>query len=132
MGAIMQTSYSYLRVAPAAALLLLAACNSQPETVTAGAADPMAEKMAAAPNVTLPPALTASHTYRCKDNSLIYVDFFDDKVTADLKTKDDGPITRLTAAEAGEPFAANGYSVDGSGKTITYQAPGKGSQSCKA
>ena len=132
MGAIMQKPYSYRRAAPFAALALLAACNTQPETVIAGAADPNAEQMAAAPKVTLPPALTASHTYRCKDNSLIYVDFFEDKVTADLKTKEGATPTRLTAAEAGQPFAANGYSVDGTGMTIKYQAPGKGSQSCKA
>jgi hypothetical protein len=128
----MHSPYRYLRAAPIAALALLAACNSQPETVVSSPADPDAGKVAAAPAVTLPPALIASHTYRCKDNSVIYVDFFEDKKTADLKTKDSGPATRLTAAEVGAPFAADGYSVNGSGHTITYQAPGKSSQSCKA
>jgi hypothetical protein len=128
----MHSPYSYLRAAPLAALALLAACNSQPETIVAGAADPNAEKLAAAPPVTLPPALSESHTYRCKDNSLISVDFFDDHVTANLKPKEDAKPIKLTASEAGKPFTADGYSVEGQGEHITYEAPGKSSMSCKA
>jgi len=122
-----------LRAAPLAAFALLAACNSQPETLQAGNNGSDGNEAAtAAAKVTLPPALSASHTYRCKDNSLIYVDFFDDGLTADLKTTKEGAITKLTAAEKGKPFEANGYKITGDGTEISYEAPGKGSQSCKA
>ena len=128
----MQKASLLLRAAPLAALALLAACDSKPETVQGGVTDPTANEIAAAPKVTLPPALSASHTYRCKDNSLIYVDFFDDKISADLKTSKDGTATKLKAAEAGQPFEADGYKLTGNGTTVTFEAPGKGSQSCKA
>lgn len=118
-----------LRAAPIALLALLAACNSK------AAGDENADtanQTTAAPPVTLPPALLASRTYRCKDNSLIYVDFLDDNKTANLKTGKESPIIHLSATEAGKPFEGEGYKVVGSGTEITYQAPGKGSESCKA
>ena len=123
----MQKIFIPLRSVPLAALALLAACDSKPETVEGGLVDPTANQVAAAPKVTLPPALSASRTYRCKDNSVIYVDFFDDHLTANLKTKKDGGITKLTAAEAGKPFEGGGHTVSSSGTQITYD-----SQSCKA
>jgi hypothetical protein len=123
----MQKLPSILRAAPLAALVLLAACDSKPETVTGGVSDPTANEVANAPKVTLPPALLSSHTYRCKDNSLIYVDFFDDKLTADLKMKKDGEATKLTAPEAGKPYEGGGHKITGNGSTITYDG-----QSCKA
>lgn len=128
----MQKTPIALRAAPIALLALLAACNSKPETVEGGVVDPTANQIANAPAVTLPPALAASHTYRCKDNSLIYVDFLDDNKTAHLKTSKDGAIINLVAAEPGKPFEANGYKLTGSGTDVTYEAPGKGSESCKA
>lgn len=118
--------------APIAVLFALAACNSEPETVTGGPADPDAQNVADAPPVTLPPALTASRTYRCKDNSLVYIDFFADGTTADLRAEKTGAATKLTAPAKGEPFVADGYKLTGDGATVTLEQPGKGSQSCKA
>ena len=120
-----------LRAAPIAAVLLLAGCNSQPETVTAGTADPDAAKVAAAPPVALPPMMTASRTYRCKDNSLVYIDFFNNN-TAAYRTEKEGKATTLTASEEGKPYTLDGYSVSGSGTQISLTAPGKGSTTCKA
>jgi hypothetical protein len=120
-----------VRAAPLAAALLLGACNSEPETVTAGTPDPDAAKVASAPPVQLPPMVTASRTYRCKDNSLVFIDFFNNN-TATYRTDKDGQPTTLTAAEAGKPFTADGYSVSGSGTEISLTAPGKGSTTCKA
>jgi hypothetical protein len=120
-----------LRAAPIAAVLLLAACNSEPETVTGGTVDPDAAKIAAAPPVALPPMVTASRTYRCKDNSLVYIDFFNNK-TAAYRTEKEGAATTLTTAEEGKPYTFDGYSVSGSGTEISLTAPGKGSTTCKA
>jgi len=126
----MQNSKLLAVAASAAALLSLAAC-SEPEVVSANAPDPQAEALANAAPVELPPAIQASRTYRCKDNSLVYADFYTNntvKVRADRA--EEGTI--LTAAEAGKPYTAEGYSLSANAETVTYAAPGKGSQSCKA
>jgi hypothetical protein len=113
-------------------LAVLSACNqAQPEGFNETIADPMENQLANAAPVALPPALKASKTYRCKDNSLIYVDFFADDLTANIRTEKEGAPVKLTAPEKGKAFAAEGYSIEGSGATITASLPGKGSQSCK-
>lgn len=121
------------RAAPIAALALLAACNSGPETVSSGDNDPDAANVAAAPPPPpMPPALKASKTYRCKDNSLVYIDFYADNLSADFRANRESPATRLVAPSAGAPMVAEGYSLTGDGgATITLTSPGKPSQSCK-
>ena len=116
-----------------ATILLLSACNNKPETVTSGVVDPDAATVAAAPPVALPPAIEASRTYRCKDNSLVYVDFFAGGTKANFRTQKGGTPTALTAPEAGKPLTAEGgYSVGGNAATTEIAAPGKPAQSCKA
>lgn len=123
----------YLPLISVAALSLLSACNKNDEPeVVGGPADPMAEKLANAAPVELPPSVLASRQYRCKDNSLLFVDFMSDGKTAQLRTEKNGAATKLTAAEAGKPFESDGYKVDGSGKQITATLPGKSALSCKA
>ena len=81
-----------------------------------------------------PPAIVASKIYRCKDNSVVYIDWLSDNVSANFRGKQtDVPVT-LTAPAVGKPMVAEGYSLTGSptGGTITLERPGKGSQSCKA
>jgi hypothetical protein len=56
----------------------LAACDTKPETITARDEDPMAEELAKAAPVELPPAIASSKTYRCKDNSLVKIDWLQD------------------------------------------------------
>ncbi|WP_294389520.1 hypothetical protein [uncultured Sphingomonas sp.] len=123
-----------LSATPLAALLLLAACNSQPETITAGDSDPDANTVAAAPPVKLPPAMLASKTYRCKDNSLVYVNWFNDNVTANIRTDKEGAPTALTAPAAGQPLTGGGFTVAGTpdAKAVTITRPGKPAQSCDA
>lgn len=119
----------------AASLGLLSACgpsNDEPEIV-GGPADPMAKELANAAPVELPPSVKHSFQYRCKDNSLLFVDFMSDDKTALLRTERSGTPTRLLAAEAGQPFTAEGgYEVTGNGKQITAAVAGKPGQSCKA
>ena len=132
-GADMRNASSMLlRAAPMAAVLLLAACNSEPETVTGGTADPDAAQVAAAPPVQLPPMVTASRTYRCKDNSLVYIDFFNNGTATYRTEKEGAPQATLTSAEEGKPYTFDGYSVSSSGTQISLTAPGKGTTSCKA
>lgn len=129
-----EVSAVMMKLSPLSALplLALAACNSEPETINANPVDPNAAEIAAAPPVQLPPSLLASRTYRCKDNSLVYIDFFSDNLSADLRAEKTGTPTKLTAAAAGEPFKAEGYTLTGNGETVTLAQPGKPSQSCKA
>lgn len=117
--------------AAVAAIVTLAACNNEPEVVQAGGADPQAEALKTAPKVELPPAIAASRTYRCKDNSLVFIDFYTNN-TAMYRTEKGGPATTLTATAPGEPFTAEGYSVSANAATINLTAPGKGTLSCKA
>jgi len=122
------------RAAALAAAVLLAACNSSPPPAPAPSNDAAMSEEAPVTNtpVVLPPSLQVSQSYRCKDNSLVFVDFYSDNVTADLRTEKGGAVTKLTAPEAGKPFSGGGFTVSGSGSTATIEQPGKGSQSCNA
>src|SRR3546814_11259279 len=77
-----------------AAILVLAGCQQKAETVTTTAPDPMAAELANAAPVELPPSMKASVAFRCKDNSLAFVDFFSGDKLANLRTKKDGEIIR--------------------------------------
>ena len=112
-----------------AALITLAACNSEPEVI-GGPADPQAEALQNAPPVELPPSITASRTYRCADNSLVYIDFFSND-TAAVRTSENGERHQLAASEGGA-FGANGYSVSANADTIQYKSPDKAEQRCRA
>jgi hypothetical protein len=122
-----------LKTAPLALLALLAACSNEPENITAdGPPDPDAAEVAAAPKVELPPMLAGSRTYRCKDNSLVYIDFFSNNTAIYKTDKAATGGTTLTATEPGKPYTAEGYSVSGNTADIQLTAPGKGSTTCKA
>ena len=124
-----------LRAAPLAALFLLAACDSHPTTIVAGGpADPDADKIKAAKPVKLPPAILANKSYRCKDNSLIYIDWFNDNQTANLhlKEKTGNPIP-LAAPSVGAPFVGGDYTLtgDANSKSVNLKKGGAG-QDCDA
>lgn len=117
-----------LAAATMAALLTLAACKEQ--TID-GNQDAQANALNNAAPVEAPPMIQASRTYRCKDNSLLYADFYTND-TVNVRDKKDGPGTVLTAPAAGQPYAAEGYSLSANAAQISYTAPGRGAQSCKA
>jgi hypothetical protein len=124
----MMKNLARLAAAPLAALLALAACEN--ETIN-GNADPQAGALQNAAPIEAPPMIQASRTYRCKDNSLLYADFYTND-TALVGDKKDGPRTTLTAAAGQPPYTAEGYSLSANAAQISYTAPGKGTQSCKA
>jgi len=117
-----------------AAIGLLSACNNNDEPeVVGGPADPLAAQLANASEVQLPPSVKLTRQYRCKDNSLLFVDFLSDDKTAHLRTEKTGPMTTLTAPEAGQAFTAEGgYSISGQGQTADIAVAGKSAQSCRA
>jgi crotonobetainyl-CoA:carnitine CoA-transferase CaiB-like acyl-CoA transferase len=120
-----------LTVAVAAAL---AGCKEQDHTIESGPADPMGDALANAAPVELPPAIAASKIYRCKDNSIVYIDWLADKKTANFRADKAAAPTQVKAAAEGEAMTAEGYSLTGNAEaaSITLTRPGKGSQSCKA
>jgi len=122
-----------LIAAAAVALLSLAACENKPEEVTSTAPDPMASQLANAAPVELPPAIAETVTLRCGDNSLVYLDFFQGNKQVQLKTDKKGPATMLKAAEAGQPFEAEGgYKLTGTPKSVSVTVPGKPAKTCHA
>lgn len=128
------------------AMLALAACNKS-ETPKEGEADPAAATQAAPAE--LPPSITASATYRCADNTILYVDFLGANVAADIRVTDKtatairvsaaaptapaaGAAPAAEAAPAGPLKSADGETLlSGSGKQINVKLPGKGAQTCK-
>ena len=119
----------------ALASLALAACNSQPENVVAGETpDPMANELASAPPVELPPAIAKSKTYRCADNSTVTIDWLADNKGANLHVGDMPAPTPLRAAAEGEALIADGGfkltgTIDASSVNLTL--PTKPGQTCK-
>ncbi len=116
-------------LAAAVALSALGACKQ--ETIVAERRDDMKAQLDAAPKVVLPPSVRESKAYRCKDNSIVYIDFFQGDKMANLRSTKDGAPVMLKADEAGKPLVAEGYSLTGTGSTVAVERPGKGSQSCK-
>jgi hypothetical protein len=132
-------------------MLALAACNKS-ETPAEG--ETTAEATAAP--IEMPPAITATGTYRCADNTILYVDFLGANVAADIRVGDKAatavrvmaptpetpvagaaPAADATApaeiAPAGPLKSADGESsLSGSGKQINVKLAGKGAQTCKS
>lgn len=129
-----------LAVAAAAATFLTLAGCDQPEPEVVGGATPDAISIAAANKapVELPPAIASSKTYRCKDRSVVYVNFLTDGLTANVRDKEEEPpAVTLKAPASGEPFvgvppSGDGFALTGTGDEVTYTSPDSGTQVCKA
>ena len=122
------------RLLPAAAVALLAlsACHPKTETVSSTSPDPQAAALANRPRVELPPAITATKTFRCKDQSLATVDFHAGDTQVTLKVGDAVTPVKLTADKAGDPYKADGYLLSGNPAGIALTSPDKPEQACKA
>ena len=119
-----------ITAATTAALAILAACNSEPEVVTINKFDPMAEALKNAGEIEAPPMIQVTRAYRCRDNSLVYVDFYTNN-SATVRTSLTGlPVARLTAEGGTPPYRAEGYSVSANADEISYTSP-SGTQSCR-
>lgn len=115
----------------------LSACNSEPEVV-GGQPDPMKDELANAAPVELPPAIAASKTYRCKDNSLVRIDWLAQDKGAYVHG-DGQAQTHVKMAEPveGQPAstdltAEGGFVLKGNAaaSSVSLTLPGKGSQTC--
>lgn len=92
----------------------LAGCDQSDHTITAeGPYDPQANAANAAAPVVLPPSIVASHSYRCKDNSLVFIDWMSDGGARVKNNRDE----RATPVVVGGDGPLTG---DSQAKTITY------------
>ena len=96
----------------------LAGCNNEDHNIVAGPDldDAPVNKV----GVVLPPSIQASKAYRCKDNSLIYIDWLSDGSARVKKSREE---------VGGTPVPAGDKALTGDAKaaSITYNG-----QSCKA
>jgi len=118
--------------------LALAAC--EPETIDGNQRpDPMQDELANAAPVELPPAIASSKTYRCKDNSLVQIDWLaQDKgayVHGEGRTQ---THLKQAAPVEGQPastdlVADGGYVLNGNATaaSVTLTLPGKPAQVCR-
>jgi hypothetical protein len=113
-GEIMTRTTTILIFAAAAAL---AGCGDENHNIVASGPDEGTPTANA--SIQLPPSITASKTYRCKDNSLVYIDWLSDSTARVKKSANDGG----TVLPAGDPSLAG----DAKASTVTYKG-----QSCKA
>lgn len=120
----------FTTTAAAATLFALSACNNAPTEVSTVAPDPMASVLANKAPVALPPSIRSEETFRCKDNSLAFVTFFQGDTQALVKATKDAMPVKLTAAKAGDPLTADGYVMTGNSEAVTLTQPGKPAQLC--
>lgn len=119
-------------LATVALALALGACGKpEPEVIDTNP-DPMANTLANAAPVELPPSVKESKIYRCKDNSVVYVDFLSDDKSANVRTEKGGTPVQVKAEEAGKTMTGDGYSVSGMGKTVQIAVKGGAAQSCNS
>ena len=113
-------------------LCVLAACNAQPKTeVVNDNPDPMANQLANAAPVELPPAIRADKTMRCGDGSVIGVVFFEGDKQVNVRIPNDAAPQRLIAPEAGQPYTAEGgWKLAGSDSAVTVTTGAGKSLTC--
>jgi len=132
-GAAMTRTPLIITLAVAAAL---AGCSKESHTIVAGGgpADDAQANAASKPKIELPPAIVATKTYRCDDNSVVTVDYLADGKSANVRAGEGATSTLVRAPEAGKAMTADGgYSLEGSptAGSAKIAVPGHSSQSCK-
>jgi len=117
---------TFIAIAASAAL---AGCDNQDHNIVSGPAGMEDNTAAANADVKLPPAIVASHKYRCKDNGVISIDWLSDGTLNSARvTPAGGATVDLAQADAGGPYTAEGTSLTGDpqAQSVTYKG-----QSCK-
>jgi hypothetical protein len=97
----------------------LAGCSKENHTIVAGPDGDEANQTNVATNapVALPPSIASSKSYRCADNSIVFIDWMSDG-TAHVKMKRDA---------VGTPVAPGDLKGDPTSSSITFKG-----QVCKA
>ena len=104
----------------------LAGCESEPVVVGGPADDPANQAPVTNGPIELPPSIVASHAYRCRDNSLVYIDWLSND-TARIKQDRNEVGTTVTKGEDGA-YTAEGQRLSGAADASSITVNGK---SCK-
>jgi len=116
-----------LLLALATSAAALSGCGNNGETVVIGPdGRPVDDTPPDVSNVELPPSIVASHAYRCRDNSLVYVDWLSND-TARVKMERREIGTTVMKGEDGA-YTAEGQSLTGDPQAQSITLNGK---SCK-
>lgn len=123
-------------------VLALAACGPTREQEAAEVEAAAAAEAEAIPLDALPPPITASGTYRCADNTILYVDFYGTNQGASIRVGEmtatpvrvSAPTPAAGETEATGPATSEDgqTSLSGSGDQINVKLAGKGAQTCKS
>lgn len=81
--------------------------------------------------IQMPPAIVASHTYRCEGGDVLYIDFLADETSINVRRAPSGRSLRLTAPAQGLAFVGDGMNLTLAGKDIKLDEPKKSSRICK-
>ena len=113
-----------------AAAAALAGCDRSDHTIVAGEPyDPQANLVANSGPVELPPSIVASHQYRCKDNSLVSIEWLSDgkKHSARVTPKGGATVVLAQAAPpAPAPAPAEGAAPDPAAAAASGDYVGEG------
>ena len=136
----MRTPFTMLALA-ATFTLPLSACDSGGHTIVQqGPADPMANELANAAAVELPPAIVASKTYRCDGNKVVEIDWTErdgKPAGANYRLGADtvaSTVTNAPAEGSGPYTGADGSSITGTKDAASVQlsVPGQAAITCRA
>ena len=123
------------------AILTLSACNKDDHTlVEQGPADPMANELAKAAPVELPPSIAASKTYRCDGNKVVEIDWTErdgKPAGANYRVGAETVASTVTSAPAegtGPYTGADGSSITGTkdAASVKVTLPGQSTITCRA
>lgn len=84
---------------PLAAIIALAACSEQEPEIVGSMADPDAEEIEELAPAELPPMGVGEASFRCADNSVVYVSFYTNDTQVGVATEK-GAIQTILANEA--------------------------------
>ena len=142
----MKKTISPLAVAPLAAIIALAACSEQEPEVVGEMSDPNAEEIEELDPAELPPMRTREASFRCDDNSVVYVSFYTNDTQVGVASEQDAVQTILPNEAMAEPtegeepaeasatprYSGEGYTLVGNSDaaSIQFARPGGGLQTC--
>lgn len=146
----MKKAITPLAVAPLAALIALAGCSEPEPDVVGEMADPQAEEIEELDPAELPPMRVREASFRCDDNSVVYVSFYTNDSQVGVAMEQDAiqtilPNEAMAAPAEGEEgeepaeeangtprYSGEGYTLIGNSdaSSIQFARPGGGLQTC--
>lgn len=149
----MKKALTPLAVAPLAALIALAACSEQEPEVVGEMSDPNSEEIEELDPAELPPMRVREASFRCDDNSVVYVSFYTNDSQVGVAMEQDAIQTILPNEAMAEPaeseeaaegeeaveatdgpprYSGEGYTLVGNSdaSSIQFARPGGSLQTC--